>query len=103
VVNGFGPDCDWVRNIEAKPGEEVVVGSQRFSAVHRFLGEEEAVQVIKDYERRNRWIAPVVRAGFSWLLGWPYQGSESDRQRLVGQLPLIAFRPAPGSQVQSSR
>ena len=93
VANGFGPDSDWIRNIEAKGGEEVTIGSQHFAASHRFLGEEEAAEVIKDYEYRNRFIAPVVRAGFSWLLGWRYSASESDRRRLVKQLPLIAFRP----------
>jgi deazaflavin-dependent oxidoreductase (nitroreductase family) len=50
VVNGFGPNSDWVRNIEAKPGEEVTVGSQHFAARHRFLGEEEAMRVMRDYE-----------------------------------------------------
>lgn len=93
VANGFGPDSDWLRNIEARPGEEVTVGSQHFVASHRFLGEDEAMRVIQGYEHRNRFIAPVVRRGFSWLLGWQYRGGESDRRRLVGQLPLIAFRP----------
>jgi deazaflavin-dependent oxidoreductase (nitroreductase family) len=94
VVNGFGPDSDWVRNIQAGPGEEVTIGSQHFVASHRFLDEEEAARVIRGYEHRNRFIAPIVRRGFSWLLGWQYRGSESDRQRLTRQLPLIGFRPA---------
>ena len=94
VVNGFGRDSDWVRNIEARGGEEVTVGRRHFAAKHRFLGEEEAVGVIEDYERRNRLIAPVVRRGLSWLLGWQYHASDRDRHRLVQQLPLIAFRPA---------
>jgi hypothetical protein len=93
VVNGFGPDSDWLRNIEAKPGEEVTVGSQHFVASHRFLGEEEATRVIQGYEHGNRFIAPIVRRGLSWLLGWQYRGGEGDRRRLVRQLPLIAFRP----------
>lgn len=93
VVNGFGPNSDWVRNIEARPGEEVTVGSQHFIAAHRFLGDEEAVQVIRAYEHRNRFISPAVRAGLSWLLGWRYRGTEDDRRQLVRQLPLIAFRP----------
>ena len=93
VANGFGRDSDWVRNIEARNGEEVTVGSRHFAATHRFLGEEEAVQVFRSYEYRNRFIAPVVRAGFSWLLGWRYQGTEEDRRRLAEQIPLIAFRP----------
>jgi len=94
VVNGFGPDCDWLRNIEAQPGEEVTVGSQRFDASHRFLGEEEAMKVIQAYEYRNRFITPIVRRGFGWLLGWQYHGGEIERRQLVRQLPLIAFRPA---------
>jgi len=93
VVNGFGPDSDWILNIEAKADEVVVVGSQRFPAIHRFLSEDEATGVIQGYERRNRFIAPIVRAGFSWLLGWRYGASESDRRKLVRQLPLILFRP----------
>ena len=93
VVNSFGPNSDWVRNIEAKPGEEVTIGSQHFVASHRFLGQKEAATAIHSYEKRNRFIAPIVRAGLSWVLGWQYHGSQQDRQRLVEELPLIAFRP----------
>ena len=104
VANGFGRNCDWVLNIEAKGREEITVGAQHFAATHRFLGEEEAARVIRDYERRNRLIAPLVRRGFSWLLGWPYRGTESDRRRMVEQIPLIAFRPlaAPAESPKSS-
>lgn len=94
VANGFGPGSDWVRNIQAKPDDvEVTVGSQHFAAKHRFLGEQEAARVIKDYEYRNRLIALIVRKGFSWLVGWQYRGSADDRQKFVQQIPLIAFRP----------
>lgn len=94
VANGFGPGCDWVRNIDARPGEEITIGSEHFLAVHRRLGQEEAMKVIENYERRNRFIAPIVRAGFSWLLGWKYHGDQEDRRRFVQQIPLLAFRPA---------
>jgi len=97
VANGFGPACDWVRNIEARPGEEVTVGSQHFVAVHHRLSEDESMKVIQNYERRNRFIAPIVRAGFSWLLGWKYHGGENERRRLVRQIPLLAFRPQSSS------
>lgn len=93
VVNGFGPESDWIRNIEAHPDEEVVVGSEHFVASHRRLGEEEAIGVIQHYEQRNRFIAPLVRAGLTWLLGWPYHGGENERRRLVRQLPMFAFKP----------
>jgi hypothetical protein len=71
----------------------VVIGSQRFTAAHRVLDEQEAVRVITGYERRNRFIAPIMRFVLSRLLGWRYYGSESDRRRLVTQLPLITLRP----------
>ncbi len=92
-MNAFGRNADWLRNIEATPGQEVVIGSQHFSAAHSFLGEAEAVQVIAGYEQRNWLIRPIIRAVLSRLLGWRYRGSMSDRQRLVQQLPLIAFHP----------
>jgi deazaflavin-dependent oxidoreductase (nitroreductase family) len=94
VVNGFGRESDWVRNIEAKGGEEVTVGLQHFRASHRFLEENEAAQVMQAYERRNRFISPLVHRGLSWLVGWDYHGSDAERHRLVSQLSLIAFRPA---------
>jgi len=53
--------------------------------------------VMRGYEHRNRFITPIVHGGLSWLLGWPYRGSETDRRRLVRQLPLIAFSPQTAS------
>jgi deazaflavin-dependent oxidoreductase (nitroreductase family) len=94
VMSAFGHNADWLRNIETILGPEVVIGSQRFIAAHRFLDEEEAVRVITGYEQRNRFIAPIIRAVLSRLLGCRYDSSEDARRRLVAQLPLIAFRPA---------
>jgi deazaflavin-dependent oxidoreductase (nitroreductase family) len=93
VMSGFGRDSDWLRNIEARSGEEVQIGSKRFVACHRFLDEGEAMKVVETYERKNRLITPIVRRVLSRLLGWQYHGSEVDRQKLVRQLPLVAFRP----------
>jgi hypothetical protein len=42
VANGFGPDSDWLRNIQVKPDEEVTVGPQHFVASHRFLSVDES-------------------------------------------------------------
>jgi deazaflavin-dependent oxidoreductase (nitroreductase family) len=93
VMSAFGPNADWLRNIEATRYADVVIGSRHFSAAHRFLDEEEAVAVITGYERRNRFIAPIIRAVLSLLTGWRYCSSTADRRRLAAQLPLIAFRP----------
>jgi deazaflavin-dependent oxidoreductase (nitroreductase family) len=93
VMSGFGRNPDWLRNIVATPSFEVIIGSRRFTAIHRTLDAEEAAKVIAGDERRNHIIAPIVRAGLSRLAGWPYDGSECARRRLAAQLPFIAFRP----------
>ena len=92
VMSGFGRNSDWLCNIDTNPNEAVVIGARSFQASHRFLSEEEAVNVVSKYELRNRFMAPLVRWVLSRLLGWRYRGSDEDRRRLVGQLPLIAFR-----------
>src|SRR5215469_2408873 len=97
VMSAFGPNADWLRNIEAAPcAEVVVVGSKCFAAVHRVVKGDEAAAVIAAYERRNWFFAGVVRAVLSRLLGWRYDGSEGARRKLVTHLPLIAFRPILG-------
>lgn len=92
VMSAFGPNADWLRNIETTPNPQIVIGSQSFIAAHRILDKEEAVRVVTGYEQRNRFIAPIVRCGFSHFLGWRYNGSVSDRRRLVKQLPVVALR-----------
>ena len=95
VMSGFGRNADWLLNIQANPAPEVVVGSHRFTASYRFLEEEEAIDVVRSYERRNRFVAPIVRYVLSRLLGWRYRESEANMRRLIAQLPLVAFRPRP--------
>ncbi len=92
VVAGFGRSADWYRNVQANPLVEVAIGRDRFRAVGRQLDEDESVAKLADYERRNWWIAPVVRWMLSWLVGWRYDGSEPARRKLSQQLPLVAFR-----------
>ena len=93
VMSGFGRHPDWLRNIEAAPHPQVAIGTQRFAASWRRLGIDEAVQVIADYERRNRLALPIVHPVLSRLLGWRYDGSAAARRRAAEQLPVIGFRP----------
>lgn len=98
VVAGLGRSADWYRNLQAHPPVEVAIGRDRFRPVARDLDEDEAVAVLADYERRNWWVAPVLRRMLTWLVGWRYDGSDPARRKLVRQLPLGAFRPATASQ-----
>jgi deazaflavin-dependent oxidoreductase (nitroreductase family) len=92
VMAGLGWSADWLRNIQALPPVQVEIGRERFQPLVRVLEEREAVDVLADYERRNRVAGPVVRRVLSWLVGWRYDGSAAARQRLVKELPLVAFR-----------
>jgi deazaflavin-dependent oxidoreductase (nitroreductase family) len=97
VLAGRGPSADWVRNIRTRPALEVAVGRRRFAPAHRELGEHEAEAALAGYERRHRWLAPLVCAALSRLVGWRYDGSPAARRRLVRELPVVAFRPADGA------
>ena len=94
VMSGFGHGSDWLRNIQANGRAEVNIGRSSFPATYRVVPIEEAIAVFADYERRNRFAAPVVRLVLSRLLDWRYDGSESARRRAAEQLPSIAFRPS---------
>lgn len=94
VVAGLGTTADRYRNVQAHPAIEVAVSRRRFRPVYRTLDEREAEAALADYERRNRWLAPVVHGMLSWLVGWHYDGTASARRRLVRELPLVAFWPA---------
>ena len=93
VMCAFGPNADWLRNIEATPNPEVVIGSRHFIAAYRYLDEAEASAVLAQYLRHNRLIVPIIRWVLSRLLGWRFDGSDAHCRRVAGQLPLIAFRP----------
>lgn len=94
VMAGIGRRADWYRNLESGLPAEVAIGRRRFAARHRTLDEAEACDLLADYERRNRLVAPLLRV-LSWLAGWRYDGGDEARRRLVRQLPLVGLRPVP--------
>ncbi|MEO8517795.1 MAG: nitroreductase family deazaflavin-dependent oxidoreductase [Dermatophilaceae bacterium] len=94
VLSGFGAGADWLRNIQANGRAEITMGRASFPATYRLVPIDEAMAVFADYERRNRFAAPVVRLVLSWMLGWRYDGSGSARRRAAEQLPSVAFRPS---------
>lgn len=96
VMSGFGPDANWRRNVLAGGAVEVRIAALRFEPRVRSPEREEAVDVVADYERRNRMAAPIVRAVLSRLAGFRYDGSVAARCRLIEILPLMAFSPREG-------
>ena len=97
VMSGWGRHADWYRNIQQQPLVEITVGRQTIKATHHELPAPEAIQVVAGYERRNRAAGWLIRRTISSLAGWPYDSTDESRQRLIGQLPVITFRPEPPS------
>ena len=95
VVAGLGRYAQWYRNLQVREPVEVAIARDRFVPIHRELPLSEAAAVLAHYEQRNRYLAPVIRAVLSWLVGWHYDGTDPARHRLVTELPLIGLRPAP--------
>lgn len=93
VVAGLGRSAQWLANVQAGNAVEVAIGRLRFRPRHRTLTPQEASEALADYERRNRWLVPIVRWVLSRRVGWRYDGSAGARLRLVSQLPVVGFRP----------
>jgi hypothetical protein len=93
VLAGLGRAAQWYRNLLAGTTAEVAIGRERFAAGYRELAPAEAAAVLAEYERRNRYIAAVVRRVLSWLVGWTYDGTSDARARLVSELPMVALLP----------
>jgi len=94
VAAGWGRRTGWLHNVEAGLAHEVWTGRQRFAPAYRILPTDEAERIFADYERRNRLIAPIIRAVLSRLLGWRYDGTPAARRRAVEELSLVGFRPS---------
>jgi deazaflavin-dependent oxidoreductase (nitroreductase family) len=93
VLAGLGRRAQWYRNVLAGHAVEVAIGRRRFHPRHRELGAQEASEALAAYERRNRWVTPVVRYVLSRLVGWRYDGSADARLKLVTELPVLGLRP----------
>lgn len=94
VMSGFGPRANWYLNVLAGGAEEVRIARRVFRPEVRRVEGDEAVRAVAEYERRSRLARPLVRAVLSRLAGFPYDGSEEARRRLVVVLPLLALRPS---------
>jgi hypothetical protein len=81
-------------NVGSGRSEPAEKRGERFAPLDRELSGDKATTLLADYERRTRYLAPLIRRLLSWLVGWRYDGTESARERLVAELPFGALRPA---------
>lgn len=93
VMSGWGRTSDWYRNIEAAGHAQITVGRKTIAVDAHILEDGDAARVLADYERRNRWIRPVIRRVLSQLAGFRYDGTDEGRMAIVRQLPVVKLTP----------
>ncbi|WP_454855870.1 nitroreductase family deazaflavin-dependent oxidoreductase [Promicromonospora soli] len=94
VISAFGEGAQWLRNLRANGDARISFGRTARRAEFRLLDADEAFDVMTGYERRYGILRPLVRRTLGLFVDFDYQGTDEDRRRLVGQLPMLAFRPA---------
>jgi deazaflavin-dependent oxidoreductase (nitroreductase family) len=90
ICSAWGPNADWVRNLRARPALQVQIGSDSFVPEHRFMDEDEAIDVARAFRRRHPWRLRLV----STILGWGDLRSDAALRRFVSRHPFVALRPA---------
>ncbi|HJQ41575.1 MAG TPA: nitroreductase family deazaflavin-dependent oxidoreductase [Jatrophihabitantaceae bacterium] len=99
ICSGWGPDAAWLRNLHAQPAKLICIGSERFNPEHRFLSEDEAVQVIAGFRARHPRRVRLITA----ILGWGDLRDDDDLRWFVATHPFVAFRPLRSSEETEDR
>nr|KEP23693.1 hypothetical protein DA06_05730 [Georgenia sp. SUBG003] len=93
ICAGWGADTDWVRNLRAGPAVNVRVGRASFRPEHRFLSDEEALDVVTQFRREH----PYRVRLFETVLGWGNLRDDDVVRDFVRTHPFVGFRPAPAA------
>lgn len=87
----YGSKTGWLRNVIASPALAMEVGGRTYPMpLHRLLSEDEALAVIRRFQKAHPgrvWLATRI-------LGWGRLETEAELRAFVRAKPFIAFRPA---------
>ena len=89
ICAAWGPHTDWYRNLQAHPAVHVQVGGRSFTPHQRFLADDEAYEVARQFRREH----PHRLRLFSRVLGWGDLRDDAAVRELVRTRPFVAFRP----------
>ena len=93
ICAGWGAETDWVKNLLAGPAVDVEVGRTSFRPEHRFLSDEEALEVVARFRRDH----PYRTRLFETILGWGDLSDDAAVHAFVRTHPFVGFRPAAAS------
>jgi deazaflavin-dependent oxidoreductase (nitroreductase family) len=90
ICAAWGPETDWYRNLRAGATPKAQLGRDVFTPRHRFLTEDEAVDVAIAFRRAH----PHRLRLLSTVLGWGDLREGAEVHEFVRGHPFVAFRPA---------
>jgi len=90
IMSAWGPRTDWILNLRVHDALRVQSGREDFVPEQRFLSDDEAVAVGREFLQRHPWRASLATT----ILGWGDLSSEQAIRDFVRTRPFVAFRPA---------
>jgi deazaflavin-dependent oxidoreductase (nitroreductase family) len=89
ICSGWGKDADWIRNIQARPALQVLIGRDSFTPQQRFLSEDESLAVVAEFRRQHLQRSRLIAS----ILGWGDLGSDVAARDFVSTRPFVSLRP----------
>jgi deazaflavin-dependent oxidoreductase (nitroreductase family) len=89
VCSAWGPNTEWIRNLQAHPALQIQIGREAYVPEQRFLSEDESVAVVREFQRRHPWRTRL----FAAILRWGDLTSETAVREFVRSRPFVSFRP----------
>jgi deazaflavin-dependent oxidoreductase (nitroreductase family) len=89
VCSAWGPNTEWIRNLQAHPALQIQVGAETYVPEQRFLSEDEAVAAGIQFRDDHPWRLRL----FATILGWGDLRTDAAVREFVRGRPFVAFRP----------
>jgi deazaflavin-dependent oxidoreductase (nitroreductase family) len=92
VASAWGPVSDWYRNVRQTPQVTMWVAVERFPAIAKPMGFDQAVSALRSYAERN---PRAFRALGQLMLGEVGEELDENCRRLAGAVPLVQLEKVP--------
>jgi deazaflavin-dependent oxidoreductase (nitroreductase family) len=90
VCSAWGPDAQWLRNLQARPALRIEIGRESYAPEQRFLTEEEGIAATRRFVAAHPWRSRLIAR----VLGWGDLTSATGVRAVTRSHPFVAFRPS---------
>jgi deazaflavin-dependent oxidoreductase (nitroreductase family) len=89
ICAAWGPETDWLRNVQAGPAISVDIGRDHFVPAHRFLTVDEGTRVADTFRHEHPHRLRLMQR----ILGWGDLSDDAALRDFAARHPMVAFRP----------